>query len=75
MDWLSVAAITLSHLTYPILLLFRALLAILLFAAAPLVHASYFVLYGCWWPFYFLTKFEVIPKTHRLKFVNNADFG
>lgn len=60
MGWLSVAVIGLSYLAYTVLLSLRALLAIPLFAAAPLVHIGYFVSYGCWWPFHFLAKFETL---------------
>lgn len=60
MDWLSVAGIAVSNLAYPILLFSRALLAILLFVAAPFIHACYLVLYGCWWPFYFLAQVETL---------------
>lgn len=59
MSYLSSTGTVVYYLLYPILLVLQALLTVLLFLAAPLIHLGHYIAYACWWPFHFLAKFEV----------------
>lgn len=68
MDYLSVASAVLSYILYPVLLLLKAVLTILLILAAPIVQLGRYVFYACSWPIHFLARFEVNRKTPLTRF-------
>ena len=66
MGYLSFASMTAYFVLYPVFVVLNTVLTILLFLAAPFLHLGHYMLYACWWPFQFLTKFEVNGRNLRL---------
>ena len=65
MSYLPFSAAALHYLLYPLLIFLQALLQVLLFLAAPIIHLGRYVAYACWWPFHVLAKFEVGNKSEQ----------
>lgn len=62
MSYSSAAFAVLSYILYPVFLLLKAVLTILLILAAPIVHLGRYLFYACSWPIHFLARFEVNRK-------------
>ena len=67
MDYLSFASMTVYFVLYPVFLVLKAILTILLFIVAPFLHLGHYMLCACWWPFQFLAKFEVNGRILRVR--------
>ena len=59
MSFLSAAGTVSYYVLYPLIILLRIIVAIVLFLAAPIIHLGYSMLYACYWSFQFLARFEV----------------
>ena len=68
MSYLSAAFVVLSFILYPVLLLLKVVLTILLILAAPIIQLGRYVFYACSWPIQFLARFEVNSKTLPTRF-------